>query len=146
MPWFPEKSGAIELRDTLYFTISKFLLFSGLNCEIDVSICNATTLFGNRLKPHCSNGGQCIDGLGAEFYCECPTGKNTIFILKLKWKFDIIGNFHVWCSRKIVSILLISNSLCVWSFSTVWYTFQTVSLISSYDLYGNSTSHDFTAL
>ena len=69
------------LSETQYFTISKFLLFlfSGLNCEIDVSICNATTLFGNRLKPHCSNGGQCIDGLGAEFFCECPTGKKHYF-------------------------------------------------------------------
>ena len=39
----------------------------GLNCEIDVSICNAT-------ENKCSNGGQCVDGLGASFTCTCPSG------------------------------------------------------------------------
>ena len=96
---------------TCSFTISEFLLFlfSGLNCEIDVSICNATTLFGNRPKPHCSNGGQCIDGLGAEFFCECPTGKkhilmDTLYDFLLLYRFKDV---HVSIPNSTIVLLLL---------------------------------------
>ena len=65
---------SISLEKCLGFCI---LNLSGPNCEIDVSICNAT-------ENKCSNGGQCIDGLGAAFFCYCPSGK---------WM-NIIQNLH----------------------------------------------------
>jgi hypothetical protein len=57
--YYPSKLGLLT---------SFLLLFPGQNCEIDVSVCNAT-------ENKCSNGGQCIDGLGVAFFCYCPPGK-----------------------------------------------------------------------
>ena len=44
------------------------MFFPGPNCEIDVSVCNAT-------ESKCSNGGECIDGFGPAYHCNCPSGK-----------------------------------------------------------------------
>lgn len=44
--------------------------FSGLNCELDFSVCNATS----NTPPQCFNGGTCIDGLGLEYSCFCQAG------------------------------------------------------------------------
>ena len=41
---------------------------SGLNCELDVSVCNTTGV------KKCSNGGRCVDGIGASFTCDCGEG------------------------------------------------------------------------
>ena len=43
------------------------IFITGQDCEIDVSVCNAT-------ESKCLNGGECIDGLGPAFQCECPSG------------------------------------------------------------------------
>ena len=49
------------------------VFFLGQDCEIDVSVCNAT-------ESKCSNGGECIDGFGPAFHCNCPSGKREIVI------------------------------------------------------------------
>ena len=45
------------------------IFITGQDCEIDVSVCNAT-------ESKCLNGGECIDGLGPAFLCNCPQGKS----------------------------------------------------------------------
>jgi hypothetical protein len=50
--------------------------FSGVNCEVDVSVCNATD--GDR---KCLHGGRCIDGLGPRFTCDCAQGESVQMIL-----------------------------------------------------------------
>ena len=50
------------------FSILKLYLSSGPNCEIDITVCNTT-------EKRCSNGGQCIEGLGEAFFCYCPVGE-----------------------------------------------------------------------
>ena len=45
-----------------------YCFFLGQDCEIDVSVCNAT-------ESKCSNGGECIDGFGPAYHCNCPSGK-----------------------------------------------------------------------
>uniref|UniRef100_A0A0A1X0S4 Protein eyes shut n=1 Tax=Zeugodacus cucurbitae TaxID=28588 RepID=A0A0A1X0S4_ZEUCU len=42
--------------------------YLGINCEIDVAVCETGT--GAR----CQNGGECIEGPGLEFSCECTAG------------------------------------------------------------------------
>ncbi|XP_036344746.1 protein eyes shut-like [Rhagoletis pomonella] len=42
--------------------------YLGINCEIDVAVCKTGT--GAR----CQNGGECIEGPGLEFSCECTAG------------------------------------------------------------------------
>ena len=49
-----------------------FECFSGVNCEFDISVCNTSLT-------KCSNGGECIDGLGNSFTCSCPEGKSFEF-------------------------------------------------------------------
>ena len=49
-------------HENLYFCIS------GSSCEIDISVCNTT-------EKRCSNGGQCIEALGDDFFCFCPSGQ-----------------------------------------------------------------------
>ena len=49
-----------------------FECFSGVNCEVDISVCNTSLT-------KCSNGGECIDGLGNSFTCSCPEGKSFEF-------------------------------------------------------------------
>ncbi|XP_053960264.1 protein eyes shut isoform X4 [Anastrepha ludens] len=42
--------------------------YLGINCEVDVAVCETGT--GAR----CQNGGECIEGPGLEFSCECTAG------------------------------------------------------------------------
>ncbi|XP_058980715.1 protein eyes shut isoform X2 [Musca domestica] len=42
--------------------------YLGDHCEVDVAVCETGT--GAR----CQNGGECLEGPGLEFYCECPAG------------------------------------------------------------------------
>lgn len=44
--------------------------YSGIHCEIDVAVCNATN------ETRCANGGICVEGPGVTFSCKCPPGKN----------------------------------------------------------------------
>ncbi|XP_029347714.1 protein eyes shut-like, partial [Acyrthosiphon pisum] len=44
--------------------------FSGTSCEIDLAVCNST---GEIL---CKNGGECIEGPGVSFSCNCSPGWN----------------------------------------------------------------------
>ena len=50
---------------------STVTLFTGINCELDVSMCNAS---GGGPKK-CQNGGRCVEGVGATFSCECQDGE-----------------------------------------------------------------------
>ena len=43
---------------------------AGVNCELDVSVCNASEDGSKK----CLNGGRCIEGIGATFSCECLDG------------------------------------------------------------------------
>ena len=43
---------------------------TGVNCELDVSVCNASEDGSKK----CLNGGRCIEGIGATFTCECAEG------------------------------------------------------------------------
>ena len=52
-------------RWNIFSTITN--LFLGSDCEIDISVCNTT-------EKRCSNGGQCIEALGEDFFCFCPQG------------------------------------------------------------------------
>lgn len=42
--------------------------YSGIHCEIDVAVCDASN------ETRCANGGMCVDGPGVTFSCECPAG------------------------------------------------------------------------
>ena len=44
--------------------------FTGVNCELDVSMCNASEDGSKK----CLNGGRCVEGVGATFSCECADG------------------------------------------------------------------------
>ena len=55
------------------------VFFLGQDCEIDVSVCNAT-------ESKCSNGGECIDGFGPAFHCNCPSGKREKTISTLDFR------------------------------------------------------------
>ncbi|XP_023335490.1 protein eyes shut isoform X2 [Eurytemora carolleeae] len=45
--------------------------FRGVDCEVDIQVCNITSETGEN---RCSNGGECIDGLGEQFTCNCTHG------------------------------------------------------------------------
>lgn len=52
----------------LYTEIINLYTFSGTSCEIDLAVCNST---GEIL---CKNGGECIEGPGVSFSCNCSPG------------------------------------------------------------------------
>lgn len=47
--------------------------YSGVHCEIDVAVCNATN------ETRCSNGGVCVEGPGVSFECRCKPGMSGVF-------------------------------------------------------------------
>ena len=55
----------------LLTSILSMTVFAGVNCELDVSMCNAS---GDGPKK-CLNGGRCLEGVGATFSCECQDGE-----------------------------------------------------------------------
>nr|XP_015835340.1 PREDICTED: protein eyes shut isoform X1 [Tribolium castaneum]XP_015835341.1 PREDICTED: protein eyes shut isoform X1 [Tribolium castaneum] len=42
--------------------------YSGVHCEVDVAVCNATN------ETRCANGGICVEGPGDSFSCKCQPG------------------------------------------------------------------------
>lgn len=59
-----------EICFLLFFKniLNEMFTFSGTNCEIDLAVCNST---GELL---CKNGGECIEGPGVSFACNCSPG------------------------------------------------------------------------
>ncbi|XP_063863316.1 protein eyes shut-like isoform X3 [Scylla paramamosain] len=47
--------------------------YSGENCEIDVSVCNSSSLWAGD-SPKCLHGGVCVDGPGLSYTCLCQPG------------------------------------------------------------------------
>lgn len=66
----------------------------GTYCEIDLAVCNST---GELL---CKNGGECIEGPGVSFSCNCSPG-NTYNILST----------YIFLLRYYLCILLILNNI-----------------------------------
>ncbi|KAJ3655012.1 hypothetical protein Zmor_014159 [Zophobas morio] len=46
--------------------------YSGVHCELDVAVCNATN------ETRCANGGICVEGPGDTFSCNCQPGWESI--------------------------------------------------------------------
>lgn len=60
------------------FNVSIARAFSGTNCEIDLAVCNSTG------EIQCKNGGECVEGPGVSFSCNCTPGNRGLELAQLR--------------------------------------------------------------
>jgi len=67
---------------------------SGASCEIDLAVCNST---GEVL---CKNGGECIEGPGVSFTCNCSPGRSFIQYTYLFYLHTLVTPRVLWFAPK----------------------------------------------